>query len=315
MFVATTTIFNIENQIGTFQNIVNFKKINNVQRINKFFEAVNGQLQSGGVFVGCAETYNLRKKRILKKFPPVFNTIYYSFDFLIRRVLPKLWLTKGIYFFLTRGNNRVLSKAETLGRLYSCGFVVIEESLINNLLFFAVRKIKDPVYDLSPTYGPFIKLRRVGKNGKMFNVYKLRTMHPYSEYIQKYVFDKYGSDSGDKANNDFRVTTLGRFFRKLWIDEFPMLINLLKGNIKLVGVRPLSEHKLSLYPKEVQDIRIKVKPGLLPPYYADLPENFQGLIESEMNYIKESKKSPIKTDLIYFFKIIYNIVIKKARSQ
>ena len=42
-------------------------------------------------------------------------------------------------------------------------------------------------FDNNPTYGPFIKLNRVGKNGKIIKVYKLRTMHPYSEYLQKFV--------------------------------------------------------------------------------------------------------------------------------
>jgi lipopolysaccharide/colanic/teichoic acid biosynthesis glycosyltransferase len=47
-------------------------------------------------------------------------------------------------------------------------------------------------------------MKRIGMYGKIIHVYKLRTMHPYSEYIQKYVYDLNGSVNGDKINNDFR---------------------------------------------------------------------------------------------------------------
>lgn len=315
LFVATTTRFNIDNQSGDFQNIVNLKRINDIQRINKFFESANKKLPMGGIFIDSVETYVLRKKRIMKKYPWGLNVFIYSLDFIIKRVFPKLTLTKGIYFFLTRGNNRVISKAETLGRLYSCGFEIIEEALIDNHLFFAARKIKDPVYDLDPTYGLFIKLRRIGKGGRLFNVYKLRTMHPYAEYLQQYIYNKNHLAEGGKFKNDFRITTLGRIFRKFWLDELPMFINLFKGNMKLVGVRPISKHYYELYCDELKEKRIQCKPGLFPPYYADLPKTMDEIMQSELNYLEKYKKHPLKTDFIYFWKALYNILIKRARSQ
>lgn len=315
LFVATTTRFNIDNQSGDFQNIVNLKRINDIQRINKFFESANKKLPMGGIFIDSVETYVLRKKRIMKKYPWGLNVFIYSLDFIIKRVFPKLTLTKGIYFFLTRGNNRVISKAETLGRLYSCGFEIIEEALIDNHLFFAARKIKDPVYDLDPTYGLFIKLRRIGKGGRLFNVYKLRTMHPYAEYLQQYIYNKNHLAEGGKFKNDFRITTLGRIFRKFWLDELPMFINLFKGNMKLVGVRPISKHYYELYCDELKEKRIQCKPGLFPPYYADMPKTMDEIMQSELNYLEKYKNHPLKTDIVYFWKALYNILIKRARSQ
>ena len=207
-----------------------------------------------------------------------------------------------------------MSKAETLGRLYSCGFEIIDESEFGNKLCLVAKKVKPPIYDLGPTYGPVIKLKRYGKNGKEIMVYKLRTMHPYSEYIQKYIYDLNGTSTGDKADNDFRINTLGSFFRKLWIDELPMLINLFRGDIKIVGVRPLSSHKLSIYPKELQKLRNKHKPGLVPPYYSDMPNGQQEMWESERNYLLAYDDSPLKTDIKYFFKAFYNIIFRHARS-
>ena len=66
-------------------------------------------------------------------------------------------------------------------------------------------------------------MRRHGKGGKVIHVYKMRTMHAYSEYIQKYVYENHNLAEGGKLNNDFRVSSLGKLFRKYWVDELPMI--------------------------------------------------------------------------------------------
>ncbi len=302
----------IEEGLG---GIVNIKRINDMQFINKFFEASNRRLRQGGYFIGCVETSCNRKKRVLAKYVPPINYLRYTVDFFFKRVAPKVPVMKKIYFFLTSGRNRVISEIETYGRLYSCGFRLVESKVINNMMYFVGEKIGDPDYNQKATYGPLIRLRRVGKNGKIFNVYKLRTMHPYSEYLQPYIKEKYGLQKGGKFNNDPRVTTLGKIFRKFWLDELPMLINLLKGDIKLVGVRPLSVHYFGLYPEKVQAVRKHYKPGLLPPFYADLPETFDEIVYSEVKYLNAYKRYGFFTDVKYFFVILYNILIKRARSN
>jgi lipopolysaccharide/colanic/teichoic acid biosynthesis glycosyltransferase len=103
--------------------------------------------------------------------------------------------------------------------------------------------------------------------------------------------------------------------RRCFIDELPQIYNWLKGDLKLVGVRALSEQYFSLYPKDMQKLRIKSKPGLVPPYYADTPQSFDEIVESERKYLKQKHEHPIKTDLIYFFRAIINIVFRGARSQ
>ena len=140
-------------------------------------------------------------------------------------------------------------------------------------------------------------------------------MHPYAEYLQKYIYEKNGTSNGDKANEDFRVSPWGKFFRKFWLDEVPMLINLIKGDVKIIGVRPLSVAKFNLYPKEAQEKRCLYKPGLVPPFYADLPETFEDLVASEMKYIIAYEKNPHLTDIKYLFKAAYNIIFKGARSK
>jgi lipopolysaccharide/colanic/teichoic acid biosynthesis glycosyltransferase len=230
------------------------------------------------------------------------------------RVFPKLLLTKRLYFFITRGKNRVLTRAETFGRLYSCGFEIVAEQTINNKLYFVTRKIKQPYFDADPSYGLLISLKRIGKDGKLINVYKLRTMHAYAEYLQEYVHKQNSLEEGGKFKNDFRITPIGKIFRKLWLDEIPMLVNLLNGTMKLVGVRPISEHYFSLYSQELQLKRIKYKPGLIPPFYSDMPKTMGEIMESEMRYLEAYENHPFRTDLKYFFKAFYNILLGGARS-
>ncbi len=316
LLLSTTTRFNIEKQpVNTFTSIINLKRLNDIRRINKFLEAINSKLPNEGVFIGCVETNMLRKMRILKKFPAGINYVFYTFDFLFKRVMPKLKWTKRIYFLLTNGQNRLLSKAETYGRLYSCGFMIIDEARIRELHYFVVKKIKEPAFDYHPTYGMLIRLYRIGRQGRMIKVYKMRTMYPYSEYIQNYVFDKHNLEGGGKFANDFRVNTLGRFMRRFWLDELPMLYNFFKGDLKLVGVRPLSTQYFSLYTPEMQQLRIRFKPGLIPPYYADLPKSFEEIMESEKKYLEAYENRPIRTDIRYFFKATFNILFKKVRSK
>lgn len=316
LLLATTELFNIQNQCGDhLKNIVNLRQINDLLRINKFFEAVNTKLPKNGLYIGCVKTKAIRKRKILKKYPIGLNYIVYSIDFIFHRVLPKLPGFNQLYFFITKGKNRVITKTETLGRLYSCGFRVVEESKIGDTMFFIAQKIGQPSYDMNPSYGLFFRMRRIGLRGKEINVYKVRTMHPYSEYLQAYVYEKNKLAEGGKIQDDFRVSTMGKFFRKYWIDELPMLINLFNGDLKLVGVRPLSKHYLSLYDPDLQKRRLAVKPGLIPPFYADMPKTLEEIMLSEKTYIESYLKHPILTDIKYFSRAFYNIFVKKARSN
>ncbi|MFC2113899.1 sugar transferase [Bacteroidota bacterium] len=316
LIFATTTSFNIEKQpFNNYDSLLNLQRINDIRRINKFFETVNLKIRDGGIFMGCVETKNLRKIRIFRKYPAGIRQIIYFFDFIYKRVFPKLPLTKRIYFFFNQGNNRVLSEQEVFGRLYSCGFKLIDNKLINGLLYFVGEKYKEPVYDFNPSYGPMFKMKRLGKGGKPIYVYKFRTMYPYSEYLQEYVYENFSLQEGGKFKHDYRITTMGKFMRKFWLDELPMFINFFRGDLKLVGVRPLSKHYFSLYSEELQKRRLNYKPGLVPPFYKDLPKTFEEIMDSESRYMDAYDKRPFFTDINYFFGAVYNIVFKRARSK
>ena len=295
--------------------IINLQKINDIRGINAFLKETNLKLPENGIFIGCVETNLQRQMRILNKFPWLIARIYFLFDFVFKRVFPKLILTRKLYFFVTAGRNRVLPKAEALGKLVFSGFKIVEVQEIKNLTYFVCTKTNKPIPEKHPSFGFFFKMQRVGRDNKQITVYKIRTMHPYAEYLQEYVYEQNKLQDGGKFKNDFRVTSWGRFFRRFWIDELPMVVNFLKGEIKLVGVRPLSAQYLSLYTDELKEKRMRAKPGLVPPFYADLPVTLEDIMASESRYLDLHKAHPFKTDCTYFFRAFKNIVFKNARTN
>ncbi len=294
--------------------IVNLERLNDVRYINKFLESVNARLVEGGLIVGRIETNAQRYFRIMDKYPyPVGKTIYF-FDFLVKRVWPKLPRLRKLYFRLSKGKNRALSDMETIGRLISCGFKVLHTGSEDGKFYFLAEKVKEPDFNHQVTYDPLIRLNRTGKDGKPIRVLKFRTMYPYSEYLQAYIYEQRGLQEGGKINNDPRINSVGRFMRRCFLDELPMLINWLRGDLKLFGVRPLSKHYLSLYPEDFQQDRHQFKPGLIPPYYVDMPKTLIEIVDSEKRYLENYEKHGWLTDIRYMGKAAYNIIIRKARS-
>lgn len=96
---------------------------------------------------------------------------------------------------------------------------------------------------------PFFKQIRPGKNGKLFTIYKFKTMRDTSD------------DQGNLLPDNQRLTTIGKIVRKLSLDELPQLWNILKGEMSFVGPRPLLPEYLPLYNQEQQK-RHWVKPGI-----------------------------------------------------
>lgn len=316
VLVDTSSRFNILKQRKSqYNEVVNVGLCNKIDRLNKFFLAVNLKLGPEGIFVGRAETITERRRRAYKRWIRPFADVYYFSDFILHRVMPKIRGFQWFYFFITKGKRRVLSRAELLGRLCSCGFEIVEEVEIENKMYFAVKKVREAEKVVNPSYGPLFGMKRIGKGGKEITVYKVRTMHPYSEFLQEYIYKRNDLQEGGKFADDFRISTLGKMFRKFWIDELPMIYNLFNGDMKIIGVRPLSRHYLSLYSDELKELRKSVKPGLIPPFYADLPKTLPEIQASEKNYILAYRKSPFLTDIRYFSRAMVNILFKSARSK
>lgn len=294
---------------------VNLRELNSFRQLNGYIMEVNRILRKQGVFIGKFEPLERRFFYFKKKYPMFFAKLFYFFDFIWKRVFPKLPFLKRIYFLITRGQHRVFSMAQGLGRLYYCGFEIISLEELDNFVWFVLKKVKKPEERPAPSYGFFFKQRRIGKGDRFIYIYKVRTMHAYSEFIHKYIYERNKLDEKGKIMDDFRITSWGKIFRTLWIDELPMIFNWLKGDVKLVGVRPLSETFFNTYPENLQKERVKFKPGLIPPYYADMPGSMEQVWDSEKKYLEKCKKHPWSTDFIYFFKALNNIIFHHAKSE
>lgn len=299
-------------------NMVLLKRpLNTIFRVNSVLNMTNDAMEMGGYLFCHSRTSALKRELILQNYPWGINYMVWGCHYLWHRVCPKLWLTKSLYFDITKGRNRTFHRVEVLGRICRAGFEILDEGFFGGEFYVVARKTGKPIYEESVSGAPIIRLRRVGKDGKMIDVYKFRTMYSYSEYIQSYVYDYQSLDLGGKFADDYRVSRYGRFLRKFWLDELPMVVNILKGDLKLVGVRPLSKHYYSLYTPEMQQLRVKAKPGLLPPYYYEkkTPETLEEIQDSERKYTEAYLKHPFLTDVKYFFGIMFNIVFRRKNSK
>ena len=120
---------------------------------------------------------------------------------------------------------------------------------------------------LHKDYGPiFYSHKRIGKNGKYFKMYKFRTMvvdadKKLAELLENDEEARKEWDMNRKLKNDPRITKIGKILRKTSIDEFPQFINVLKGDMSLVGPRAVIDgeiEKFGIYKKDI----LSVKPGI-----------------------------------------------------
>ena len=194
-----------------------------------------------------AQEFNILSVETDKKLPVENNIIKFDDNNKVLEQKEKKTFNEITYSFLKRTVDITASAAALL--LLSPVFLVTS---------LAIRKDSD---------GPaMFTQKRIGKDGKLFEIYKFRTMVPDAD---KKLFEMLEKDEkareeykiNKKLKNDPRITKLGNFLRKTSIDELPQLINVLKGDMSLVGPRPY-------LPREIKDMGeyydtiIESKPGI-----------------------------------------------------
>ncbi len=160
--------------------------------------------------------------------------------------------------------------------------------------------------------GPAIfKQKRVGKDGKEFVMYKLRSMRQDAEKKLSELIDLNKRDGPVfKIDNDPRVTKIGSFIRKTCLDEFPQLINILKGDMSIVGPRPALPSEVNQY-SDYQLQRLSVTPGLSCYWQIQKDNNttFDEWVELDLKYIREQS---MFTDLKIIYKTIFIVLSVKG---
>lgn len=289
------------------------QRINDLADINYCFRSINELLAIDGKLEGTFIDFNGVTDVKQYQIPGLNLLIRYN-RFLIKRYGLNNSILNATYKNLNLKRNKHLTKSEVLGRLVYCGFSIEKVTEKNGFISFIVSKKSSPLPEQKVSEGFFYAMPRVGKNGKIIHVYKIRTMHPYSEFLQAYLKKENGYSHTGKIKNDYRVTKLGNFYRKYWIDELPQLLNVFKGEMKLVGFRPVSKTYFEDLPTEIQQLRMSQKPGCIPPYVAlNKKSSVEGVLESEKHYFDYQSKHRF-TDIVFFFYAIYNILIKGKRS-
>ena len=142
----------------------------------------------------------------------------------------------------------------------------------------------------SPGASPIFSQDRVGRDGKVFKFYKFRSMVPNAEAKLQEVLDQNEMDGPVfKMKNDPRITRVGRFIRRTSIDELPQLINILKGDMSIVGPRPALPREVAQY-TDYERQRLYVTPGLTCYWQIQPNRNeltFDEWMELDLKYIQD----------------------------
>lgn len=155
---------------------------------------------------------------------------------------------------------------------------------------------------------PIFKQIRIGENGKPFTFYKLRTMRVNAEKERIGIEHRNESDGPVfKIKNDPRITKVGRFLRETSIDELPQLINILKGEMSIVGPRPALPCEVEYY-NDYQRQRLNCIPGLTC-YWQITPNRndvlFDDWVEMDLKYIKNKSFKEDFLIILKTFKVIF----------
>ena len=185
-----------------------------------------------------------------------------------------------------------------------------EKTLRSHRRYWVLRRAQDIVFSLlalillapmallislaivldSPGDGAIFRQRRVGRDGKLFWLYKFRTMCPDAEEQLNELLSQNQMDGPVfKIEGDPRITRVGRFLRKTSLDELPQLLNVLRGDMSIVGPRPALPREVELY-SDYQRQRLYVTPGLscywqIAPHRNEM--SFGEWVALDLKYIQE----------------------------
>ncbi len=161
--------------------------------------------------------------------------------------------------------------------------------------------------------GPvFFAHKRIGKNGNIIKLYKFRSMVINAEELIKSFTPEQMREYKEnyKLTNDPRITKVGKFLRKTSLDELPQLINIINGDLSIIGPRPLVADELEKYGVN-KDKFLSVTPGLTGYWAANGRSNttYEQRMEMELYYIDNLS---LKMDIKVFFKTILSVLKKEG---
>ena len=177
----------------------------------------------------------------------------------------------------------------------SIGLVILSPLFLVIAILMKLEEPKGPI---------FFSQTRIGLNEKPFKMYKIRSMVTNAEELLEELLDENEVEGAMfKMKEDPRVTRLGRIIRKFSLDELPQLLNVIKGDMSLVGPRPPLEREVAEYtPYDKQ--RLIIKPGCTGLWQVSGRNDlgFDEMVELDMKYIKNLS---LRTDLFILVKTVW----------
>jgi exopolysaccharide production protein ExoY len=213
----------------------------------------------------------------------------------------------GYTTLIPYNNSRVYLSTKRLVDIIGAivGLFITFPLLILIVLFYTTGAARGPV---------FFKQIRVGHNGKRFNIYKFRSMvvdaekklKKNKELYKKYLENNYKLE----PEEDPRITRIGRFLRKTSLDELPQLFNVLKGDMSLVGPRPVIEEELDEYGVRVNDF-LSVKPGVTGYWQVSGRSDvkYPERVDVELHYVYNKS---LMFDIIILFRTVLIVILRKG---
>ena len=197
------------------------------------------------------------------------------------------------------------------------------KALMDRIVALLILLVSSPLWlvaaigiKLSDPKGPiFFRQRRSGVYGRVFHMWKFRSMYVDAEARLEEVKAKYGNEMNGpifKLTNDPRIFKFGHFIRKTSIDELPQLLNILCGDMSIVGPRPLPVYETEAFPKIEHRRRLSVKPGLTCFWQIeDRSDNgdFDNMVNKDLRYIDEWS---LWLDVKLFFRTIPAVLFGKG---
>lgn len=161
--------------------------------------------------------------------------------------------------------------------------------------------------------GPvFFIHKRIGKNGKEIGIYKFRSMVQNAEDMIAEFTEEQKKEFREnyKLQYDPRVTKIGKFLRKTSLDELPEILNILKGDLSIIGPRPVIKRELEKYENNKEKF-LSVKPGLTGFWAANgrSDTTYSERVQMELYYIDHMS---LKMDIKIFFKTIISVIKKEG---
>lgn len=158
----------------------------------------------------------------------------------------------------------------------------------------------------------FFKHKRIGKNGKEIYIYKFRTMVENAEDLIKEFTPEQMKEFKEnfKLENDPRVTKIGKILRKTSLDELPQLLNIIKGDISIIGPRPVIGEELEKYSYNKEKF-LSVTPGLTGYWAANgrSTTTYDQRMQMELYYVDHIS---LKLDIKIFFKTILSVIKREG---